>query len=142
MWLTTSNSGSCTTSSGKRSNAYSSCDKLSRERLRAKPSTEAREQRHVTSYVASRKTPAPSSPSSSTERSKASQLPQSCSAPCRSPPPPRDAASTVNFRGFWNAPRSSRPRAQPLGSESPPQAISRGYRAATSILPLGIQDPT
>jgi hypothetical protein len=36
----------------------------------------------------------------------------------------------ANFGGFWNAPRSSRPRDQALGSESPPRAISRGPLAS------------
>jgi hypothetical protein len=47
----------------------------------------------------------------------------------------------ANFRGFWNAPRSSRLRALPLGSENPPQVIkwgplaSRGKPRCTLCLP-------
>jgi hypothetical protein len=43
----------------------------------------------------------------------------------------------VNFGGFWNAPRSSRPRAQPLGSENPlgwtlrQQGGPKSFRRAT-----------
>jgi hypothetical protein len=82
------------------------------------------------SSVASRKTPTLLCPPSSTERVKASQHQHSCFVPCRSPPLPRDAASTANIGGFYNASQSSKPRALPLGSENPPRAIRRGPLAS------------
>lgn len=60
--LTSSNSRSCTASSGRNNNACTNCDKLWRVRLRAKPSTEAQGRSPVTSYVALSKTLTPPNP--------------------------------------------------------------------------------
>jgi hypothetical protein len=67
---------------------------------------------------------------SSTELVKASQQQYSYYAPCRSSLPPRDVASTTNFGNSWNASRSSRPRARPLDSGSPPQVTRQDPRAS------------
>lgn len=80
---------------------------------------------HETSSVALWRTPTLPHPSPLTGLVKALQRLRSYSTPCRSPLPPKDIASTVNFGSSWNVPLSSRPRAQPLNSTSPPRVTKQ-----------------
>jgi hypothetical protein len=111
---------------GEEEQQLQQCDRRWREKPPAKPPMGARAPRHVTSSVASWKTLTPPHLPSSTEPVKILQRQHSYSTPCRSPPPPMDAASTTNFRNSWNVPQSSRPRALSLGFDSPPQVIRWG----------------
>lgn len=125
-WLTSRNSESRTTSSGRNNYNCISYDKLWRGKPLAKPSTERvgeGTRRPVSHQGRRRRRRAPRpQPSQSETRSGITLAPHHARAlHHRGMPHPWQT-----FRVFWNAPQSSRLRALPLGSENLPQVIRWG----------------
>jgi hypothetical protein len=114
-WLTSNNFVSCMPNSGRNNNGYNSCNRRWRRKPPTRPSMGACAQRHVMYNAALWKTPMPTHPRPSTGPAKAFLRQRSCSVPCRSPQPSKDAVSTTSFGNSWSALLSSRQRVQPLG---------------------------
>jgi hypothetical protein len=124
-WPTSNSFMSCTPISKKSSNVCNSSGRFSRGKQLARFLTKVHAPRHATFIVISWKMPRPKPLRHFTGLVKTSLQQQSCSAPCRSHPPPRDIESKVKFGDSWSVLWSSRPRAQPLGFGSLPQSTEQ-----------------
>jgi hypothetical protein len=120
-WPTSNSSVSCTPSSEKNNNVCSSSGIFSREKQLARFLTKVHATFIVISWNMSRSKPL----WPLTGLVKTSLRQRSCSAPCLSHPPPRDAESMMKFGDSWSVLWSSRPRAWSLYCRSPPQSTER-----------------